>query len=153
MDRTSPRLPFDPTGIFSQPTVIADTVGFRNFTFGNKYLRNHHAHSCKIRGKLGIQVQHFTQIVFILALSFSEDDCTECQKWTAQVRCHAISPHIQRRLSSFLPSGRSSPSGETCRYRVCRVTPSCLHRSPTQVSGCPIAAMANRSLYAFTAMV
>ena len=47
---------------------------------------------------------------------------------------------------SFSPSGRSSPLGETCRYRVWRVTPSSVQRSPTLVSGWPIEAVARRSL-------
>jgi hypothetical protein len=54
----------------------------------------------------------------------------------------------QVRLSSFVPSGRNSPFGEMCRYRVCRVMPSSWHRSPTLVSGWHIAAIARRSLAA-----
>ena len=36
--------------------------------------------------------------------------------------------------SSFAPSGRNSPEGETWRYNVCRVSPSSLQRAPTFVS-------------------
>jgi hypothetical protein len=48
-------------------------------------------------------------------------------------------------LSSFSPSGRSIPSGPTCLYKVWRVTPSSAQRSPTLVSGLPMAAIAKRS--------
>src|SRR5271169_5285744 len=50
------------------------------------------------------------------------------------------------RSRSFAPSGRSSPLGPTKRYRVWRVTPNSLHRSPTLVSRSAIAACARRSL-------
>ncbi len=41
------------------------------------------------------------------------------------------------REMSFSPSGRSSPVGDTCRHRVCRVMPSPVQSSLTFVSGLP----------------
>lgn len=44
------------------------------------------------------------------------------------------------------PSGPSSPVGETCRWRVWRVTPSSMQRSLTLVPGLPIEARASQRL-------
>ena len=48
---------------------------------------------------------------------------------------HSPPGQDQPRESNFRPSGRNSPFGETCRYNVCRVTPSSPHRPPTTVFG------------------
>jgi len=47
---------------------------------------------------------------------------------------------------NFSPSGRSSPIGDTCRYKVCRVTPSSSQSALTLVCGLPMDAIARRSL-------
>ena len=72
-------------------------------------------------------------------VSFSEAECTNCQKCSALIEIHY-------RASNFSPSLRSVPLGETCRYKVCRVMPSSWHRSLTLVSDCPMAAMASLNL-------
>ena len=51
--------------------------------------------------------------------------------------------------SILMPSGRSSPSGEMCRYSVWRVTPSSLQSADTLVWGWPRTAIAWRSLATF----
>lgn len=60
-------------------------------------------------------------------------------------RCQIGQQTGDYRASSFSPSGRSSPDGETCRYRVWRAMPSSAHRSLTLVPGWPMEAMASRS--------
>ena len=47
------------------------------------------------------------------------------------------------RANTRAPSGRDSPFGETCRWRVCREIPSSFQSSLTFVSGLPIEAIAN----------
>ena len=51
------------------------------------------------------------------------------------VLSHSFTGQYYVRDNNFVPSGRNSPLGEMCRYRVCRVMPSSWHRSPTFVSG------------------
>jgi hypothetical protein len=85
------------------------------------------------------------------ALPGTRHYCDRNQRQAERLRFAAVRRRLttcQVRLSSFVPSGRNSPFGEMCRYRVCRVMPSSWHRSPTLVSGWPIAAIARRSLAA-----
>jgi mercuric reductase len=67
-------------------------------------------------------------------------------RMTVQELADQLFPYLT--MVEGLKLAAQTPLGEICRYRVCRVMPSSRHRSPTLVSGCPIAAIARRSLAA-----
>jgi HNH endonuclease len=67
-------------------------------------------------------------------------------KSTVRPRPASFAAQILTNRESCAELARGSPVGETWRYRVDRVIPSSRQRSPTFVSGLPIARMASRSL-------
>ncbi len=78
-------------------------------------------------------VEHFCGLECYQRFQARASTATETQRQTERLRFAAVRRRLttrQVRLSSFSPSGRNSPLGETCRYRVCRVIPSSWHRSP-----------------------
>lgn len=68
-------------------------------------------------------------------------------EFTLPIHCPSAAGHVYLIEDGRMPIwGEPAPSGSTCRYRVCRVTPNSRQSAPTCVSDWPIAAIASRTL-------